>query len=320
MPTWLQAEEAQIEEYGVSSSRDNPGLRCSELADIMSEMADEFPDNLEGSSRLREMSHDLYERRAELDLDIQCDCPEVVLAEPSSDESSDSDDESHLGQDSDRDTRPISRHGSESSKNSMDEYISSDSGSDEEPVGGAFIVTHCPHIGDNPERCVYTIQTLLRLFPCGKYPETAERLGLRKVVFRYDMQMSNRAVKRLANRHRFSVKNQPRHRVVLEVPVEEPRPPFGGKPVRIVRKVIAGKPLQRFRTADSLFFKEKHFRNGKYPVWEDGQLVLKHEGRRRPKAYVYRYPRNVPNKNQSKYWYFLRKRGMYYLSMHNPVH
>jgi hypothetical protein len=41
--------------------------------------------------------------------------------------------------------------------------------------------------------------------------------------------------------------------------------------------------------------------------------------KRTKKVYFRMYPTEAPRKGEKKYWYFFRKRGLYYLSVHHPI-
>jgi len=328
MPTWSLIQEDHLRAFAQQHAQDNPGITCSELSEQILEESSQFPQNMEAFMTAPMMAHEVHENNSTL---VECDCAPVVAYEFDSD--SGSEPESYQGDPfnpAPGDERPPSPSGSTSSKNSGD---SDSTASNTSRSPGDYVTMLIPHIAEDLSKFVYSIGTLKSLIPAEpEFSGLRTRVGVLKVVRRFHTAVSNRRYRKWYYKHhkKFVPVNHPRTDVVLENqdtqpkgranPVFERDPPFGGKAIRLVRKVVKGRVLNRARPVFVLNFQLKHSRAGAYPIFKNGKYHTgtKQESLRARKPYKKVFKKRPPDGRHTKYWYFLRKRGVWYPSVHHP--
>jgi len=176
----------------------------------------------------------------------------------------------------------------------------------------------------------YSVKELYLLVPQGEpFRPLRERLRLEKTVRRYSPFVSNNAFERTCLYTGIDPKSCPRQAITFSGsdldqfygrchPASDDRLPFGGKPVLTFVKTTKTKVVG-FRI-DSLSSRKRLTKDKlRYKPSIAGGVKLTpvpvQEYRR--ERYTKVYPKRNPHPLHSKYWYFKRKRGIYYLSVHN---
>jgi hypothetical protein len=218
------------------------------------------------------------------------------------------------------------------SESSMSQCDLSDSSEDDvvdDVVGDVILHLTVPQ---RTGRLVYKPETLVSFIPnLPEFDGLKRSIGVLRTSSRFLPGMSNRRGRAILHKKGHDLKTWPRieHREVLPYPLRD-SVPFGGKPIRVLGLVRDNKVVKQVTTGDYLsatrFLKRE----------ERSVSKLKYD----PVRGVYRrlavvnketinvvggqaYPRKkwitgFINPEHKKYWYFLRRNGMAYHSVHHP--
>jgi len=251
--------------------------------------------------------------------------PDGSVAAFSSDEEDDSSDD-------DESNSTKSRYGATQSRKPVDSDDSDSESDDDDNVvvyPGVKRLYDLPQI-DFSKPLVYSIPQMLGMIPEG-YDALKERIGLFKTVSRFIPTMSNRRARAVLFKRGIPLSSVKRTVVRLYRPPVPVKVPFGGKPIRVLAKIRENKVVRTKTTGEPLsrqyFLKQEEKRVVRLLPIPNSDLIRRVVIIDDKKDYRVLGGRAYPRRQwiekridpqHKKYFYFLRRNGRVYRSVHHP--